>query len=218
VTVAPDPNSKANTSTSLSANRPNLYVSRAAACIRRWQIGRQRVLEQRMHLCLDAYRTTLGPSTRARGGELPLNEIRRAPSERIGVGGPPRLAARLGALNAVLVHQPCNPVATDELARSKQRLVILPLLWRLTSCVLDVTGPRRPGRPQNACVGLSPEFVEVPMVLRVAPPAVDLPCSFFGQLGFNAWAVRSGDPGSCASPARTSTETRRGARRGFRPA
>jgi len=58
--------------------------------------------------------------------ELPLNEIRRSLSARIGLGGSPRLATALGALQAVLAHQPRDTVATDRLAGSEQRLPHLP--------------------------------------------------------------------------------------------
>jgi len=46
-------------------------------------------------------------------GEIAVDEIRPPPSHRVSDRGPPRLAAALGALDAVGAHQPRNTVAAD---------------------------------------------------------------------------------------------------------
>jgi len=50
------------------------------------------------------------------GREVALHEIRAAPGRRVGPGGTPRLAAALGALQAVLAHQPLHTATPDLLS------------------------------------------------------------------------------------------------------
>src|SRR6266545_5813595 len=56
------------------------------------------------------------------GAEVALQQIRRAGRLSALDGGSPRLAAALGATDAVAAHQPLHVAAADVLARSQQRL------------------------------------------------------------------------------------------------
>ena len=56
------------------------------------------------------------------GGELALHQVWAALDVRVGLGGAPRLAAALGALNPVRAHQALHLGARDPLAGPEQRL------------------------------------------------------------------------------------------------
>jgi hypothetical protein len=49
----------------------------------------------------------------ARGGEVAIDQVGRPAGGRVGDRGAPRLAAALGALQAVHAHQPLDAVAPD---------------------------------------------------------------------------------------------------------
>jgi hypothetical protein len=56
------------------------------------------------------------------GAEVALDEIGPPLGARVGPGRPPRLAAPLGALDAVGAHQPLDAIAAHSLAGAQQRL------------------------------------------------------------------------------------------------
>ena len=56
------------------------------------------------------------------GAEVALDEIGRTVGRRVGLGGAPRLASALGALDAVGAHQPLNVVTPDRFAGPPERL------------------------------------------------------------------------------------------------
>jgi hypothetical protein len=94
---------------------------------------------------------------RATRGEVALDQIRAALSERIGRGRAPRLAAALGALDAVGAHQPLHAAATNPLAGAPQRL---PHPSRAVRVVVGrVQLPDAPEQPlilDRACRALAP--------------------------------------------------------------
>jgi hypothetical protein len=57
-----------------------------------------------------------------RRGEVALYQIRTPARRRVRPSGAPRLAAALGALDALGAHQPLDPVTPDVLAGPQQRL------------------------------------------------------------------------------------------------
>ena len=89
---------------------------------------------------------------RAVGGEVAIDEIRRPRRRRIGPGGAPRLAAPLGALDALAAHQPLHAITADRDA---------------------VTPQRQPGPPVAVGVVVGAvdalELLEQPLVLDRAP-------------------------------------------------
>src|SRR5436305_12440612 len=81
--------------------------------------------EREVHDALPAAQVGQVPDTqsvRSLGGEITLDKIGPSFGLRIGFGGPPRLAATLGALDSVVFHEPLDPPAAGPLALAAQRL------------------------------------------------------------------------------------------------
>ena len=78
---------------------------------------------------------------RRAGREVALHEIGPAVGQRVRSGGPPRLAAPLGALDTVGAHQPLHPAARHPLAFPEQRLPGAPIAVGLVVGGVDLADP-----------------------------------------------------------------------------